>query len=175
VPIFTSPKKKSVVFIASNRELRAVPFTWQHPLDATGEPIPLPRRDFLYTEQEIADLLAEGRTREEIEAEFMPDFSGVPAEQMGVTVYETTTEGTPLTPAFPDTHEGLLQLLQYCAQHCTTFADIQAGLDEWARILGLQYILSATPASWRSLTAEGEIQSCPCPIATSVATRGSLR
>ncbi|HLZ25567.1 MAG TPA: hypothetical protein VKQ30_25870 [Ktedonobacterales bacterium] len=140
MPLFTNPKKKSVVFIASNREVRAVPFTWQHPVDATGEPIPLRTRDYRYTENEIAELVAEGHTREELDAEFMPDFSAVPAEQMGVAVYETTTEGTPLTPVFPNTREGLFQLLQYCAQHCATFADIQTGLDGWARILGLQLL-----------------------------------
>src|SRR5579871_5510657 len=114
MPLFTNPKKNAVVFIAPNREVRAVPLSWQHPVDATGEPIPLQSRDSRYTEREMADLIAEGRTREEIEAEFMPDFSGVPAEQMGVAVYETTSEGTPLTPVFPNTREGLFQLLQYC-------------------------------------------------------------
>src|SRR5690348_11686015 len=138
MPVFTNPKKKSVVFVAANRELRAVPFTWKHPVDATGEPVPLQSRAFLYSEREIAELVEEGRTREELEAEFMPDFAGVPAEQLGVAVYESTSEGTPLTPVFPNTREGLFQLLQYCARHCNTFADMTAGIDEWARILGLQ-------------------------------------
>ncbi len=147
MPVFTNPKNKAVVFVASNREVRLVPLSWQHPVDATGEPIPLQSREYLYTERELADLIAEGRTRQEIEAAFMPDFSGVPAEQMGVAVYETTSEGTPLTPVFPNTREGLVQLLQYCARHCATFADIPATIDEWARILGLQHVLHPTPAS----------------------------
>jgi hypothetical protein len=147
MPVITNPKKKSVVIIASNREVRAVPLSWHHPLDASGEPIPLQSRELLYSEGEIAELLAQGRTREEIEAEFMPDFSGVPSQEMGVAVYETTTEGTPLTPVFPTTCDGLFQLLQYCTQHCHTFADFTADIDGWARILGLQHILTPTPAS----------------------------
>jgi len=35
----------------------------------------------------------------------MPDFSAVPADRLGLCVYETTTKGTPMTPVFVDAPE----------------------------------------------------------------------
>lgn len=147
MPLFYSEAQRSCVVVADNREVRAIPLNWAHPRDTDGQPLPLHSRSRAYTESELAELLAEGRTRQEIETWFMPDFSAVPEAEMGVAVYETTTEGTPLTPVFPNTREGLFNLLQYCTQHCATFADIRADIDTWARILGLQHILSNQEAS----------------------------
>jgi hypothetical protein len=140
-------KDKQFIGILANCELRSVPLWWQHPTDGAGEPIPLERREFAYTEAEIAELVAEGRTRAEIDAWFMPAFSDVPPHELGVAVYETTTEGTPITPIFPATRAGLFQLLQYCAANCATFADFEASIDAWARLLGLEHVLANRPAS----------------------------
>lgn len=90
-----------------NRELRVVPSGWQHPQDAAGKPIPL-----------------------------LPE--QMPAAGTGETAiaaYETTSEGTPLSPCFPDTPEGRLALVRYCAEHVTTFGEHRADGEAWAVIL----------------------------------------
>jgi hypothetical protein len=124
-----------VVGILSSRELREVLLTWQHPRDDTGEPLPLYPRD--------ADSRPDAGPAEGI----MPDFAGIPPEEMGVAVYETTTEGTPITPVFPATRDGLFRLLRYCAAHCFTFANEQTDLDTWAQLLGLDHVLAGREAS----------------------------
>ncbi len=90
----------------ANRELRRIPQGWQHPQDARGRYVPL------LPEQ-------------------MPAVDG-PSE---IVVYETASEGTPLTPAFPDTPEGRLQLIRYCVEHTTTFGRHRSGAEAWAAIL----------------------------------------
>jgi hypothetical protein len=70
---------------------------WEHPKDESGHFIPLSSRDTA----RFAELTQDGWSPEEILTEFMPDFSTVPKKQMGLAVYETTTEGTPLSPVFP--------------------------------------------------------------------------
>jgi hypothetical protein len=54
---------------------------------------------------------------------------------MGIQAYETTTEGTPISPVFPDTPEGRFALVTYCAVHETVFAACRATMGEWAMIL----------------------------------------
>jgi hypothetical protein len=117
-----------------NRELRAVPLTWEHPRDERGAFDPLFKRSGL-TEADIAEDLAEGKSRAAIEGAYMPDFSHVPPEQMGIQAYETTSEGTPISPVFPDSPEGRYQLVAYCADHETVFAGATASEREWAHVL----------------------------------------
>jgi hypothetical protein len=66
----------------------------------------------------------------------MPATTG-PARLNGLEIaaYETTTEGTPISPAFPDTPEGRLALVNYCAEHATTWGDHRADAETWAAIL----------------------------------------
>lgn len=111
-----------------------MPLAWQHPRDRRGAYIPLQNRRYL-TQEAIEEELAEGRSREEIEAAYMPDFSHVPAEQLGIQAYETTSEGTPISPVFPDTPDGRFKLIEYVATHESVFADQRASLEEWVRIL----------------------------------------
>jgi hypothetical protein len=119
-----------------NRELRRVPLHWVHPRDARGEWIPLANRRSL-TDEVVAELMAEGAagTREEIERDYMPEFSDVPAAKTGIQAYETTTEGTPISPVFPDTPDGRFALVRYCADHETVFGPHPATMEEWVRIL----------------------------------------
>jgi hypothetical protein len=89
--------KRRSIRVIINRELRRVPLDWQHPRYESGQFIPLFDRHY-YTQAELEELLKEGKTLEEIEADLMPDFSHVPQEQLGLCVYETTSEGTPCRP-----------------------------------------------------------------------------
>lgn len=46
-------------------------------------------------------------------------------------LYEDTTEGTPLSPAFATLEE----VAEYAAAHCSTFADFMATKEGWLRML----------------------------------------
>ncbi len=118
-----------------NPEIRRVPLDWEHPTDERGHPVPLERRDLWYTDAELRELYAEGYTLEDLESRFMPDFSTVPADRMGLRAYETTTEGTPMTPAFVDTPEGRWALIHCCATNVSTFADHLTSARAWAELL----------------------------------------
>ncbi len=52
-----------------------------------------------------------------------------------IAAYETTTEGTPISPAFPNTPEGRRDLVAYCAEHAFVFGHQRAGGEAWAAIL----------------------------------------
>ena len=97
-------KKAQFGFII-NREIRRVPLDWEHPRDERGEPIPLYSRGSL-TPELVQELLAEGDSLERIESQYMPDFSAVPEQELGLQAYETTSEGLPISPVFPNTPEG---------------------------------------------------------------------
>jgi hypothetical protein len=85
-----------------------------------GESIPLLPRNY-YTDREIRDLLAQGHTKDEVESWMMPDFTNIPKSKMGICLYETTTEGTPKSPVYPDTESGRIALVRYCAVKVPAF------------------------------------------------------
>jgi hypothetical protein len=58
-----------------------------------------------------------------------------PIGAVEIVVYETTTEGTPISPSFPNTPAGRLALCDWCARNTTTFGDHKADLEAWAAIL----------------------------------------
>ena len=101
--------------ISSNRVVRRVALAWQHPIDEKGSFKPLADLSLLHEE----DLYMEGKDMDECVTieQFMPDFSNVPENEMGVCAYEEVSEGTPISPIFPDTPEGRLELAKYCAQN----------------------------------------------------------
>lgn len=127
-----------------NRELRRVPLDWEHPKDEQGRHIPLCPSGY-YTPEDIAKLVAEGHSPEEIVSWCMPDFSHLPEEQLGLCVYETTSEGCPMSPVFADTPEGRWALVQYCANNVSVFADRMTNAEAWAELLfGGQAVLDLT-------------------------------
>ena len=102
-----------------NREVRAIPQGWQHPKDARGKYVPL---------------LPEGAWQHDSgipRDECMPD----PDDDFEIAAYETTSEGTPISPAFPNTPEGRLALVRHCAEHETTFGNHRADGEAWAAVL----------------------------------------
>lgn len=60
--------------------------------------------------------------------DYMPDFGDKATHFM---LYESTTEGTPDSPAF----ETLDKLYEYAEVHCTTFASYKATKEEWKNML----------------------------------------
>lgn len=131
---FQSNEKR--VFL-SNRGLRYVPLGWEHPKDSDGKYIPLIDRDMSYTEEEVEEGLQDGwiTSREELETCYMPDFSEVSAEGMGICAYENTTEGTPISPVVPNSSQGRFELARYCAENHSVFADVKGDVESWAAIL----------------------------------------
>lgn len=87
------------------REVRVIPQGWQHP-------------------EKKALLLEE-----------MPSVGGLPPEQTEIRMYETVSEGCPVTPAFPNSPEGRLAMTVYAAEHVGTFADHKVDAETWAAIL----------------------------------------
>lgn len=91
------------------RELRTIPKGWLHPEDARNPRPLLPEQ--------------------------MPNVTGLAPEETEIVAYEAGSEGTPISPAFPNTPEGRLRLVAYCARHCTTWGDHKGGVEAWAAIL----------------------------------------
>ena len=76
----------------ANREVRCVPAGWEHPRDERGRHNPL-----------------------------LPEQMPEPGDGVAIMAYETTSEGTPISPAFPDTPEPSLGRVHYCVEHTTTY------------------------------------------------------
>lgn len=131
------PVPEKGAFFSVNRELRRVPLDWQHPKDKEGYDEPLLSRDSKYTDEDIDEMLKDGdiKSKDEVSTWFMPDFSDVPDEKMGICAYECTTEGTPISPVFPNTSRGRFELAKYCAQNYSVFGENKADIESWAGIL----------------------------------------
>lgn len=54
-----------------------------------------------------------------------------PPEGEGFQLWETTSEGSPVSPVF----DSLDALCAYAAEHCTTFASEQVSAEDWRRML----------------------------------------
>ena len=102
------------------REVRRVPLNWVHPIDENGRHILLMDRRDLVGFEEFLDP-GEELTPEYIEASFMPDFSGLPGDEMGVIVYHR--DGVPMDSAqiFPDTSEGHKALLRHTEENISAY------------------------------------------------------
>lgn len=93
------------IMFMCNRELRVIPKGWQHP----------PKKPLLLKQ--------------------MPSVDGLAPEATEIRAYETTSEGTPISPAFPNSPEGRFALVQFCTENCSTFADMKTDVEAWAAIL----------------------------------------
>jgi hypothetical protein len=104
------------------REVRVIPRGWQHPRAESGRYQPLLPADYRFDDDQPS-------------WPQMPDASRLPEIETEVVAYEAVSEGTPISPAFPNTPEGRRALVRYCAEHCTTFGRNRAGAEAWAAIL----------------------------------------
>lgn len=87
------------------RQVRMVPKDWQHPKDAKGDWVPLLER-FTYNDEEIAEGLRDGWLSGEpphYGIPVMPEFAEGTATHC--MMYENTSEGTPISPAFATPEE----------------------------------------------------------------------
>lgn len=134
------------------REVRRVPKDWEHPRDDNGEHIPLFDGDQqTAAEQWMWKLIAWERgddpNRGKYGCRWFWDWNGGPPlgpDRRGghmfkeprndlthLMLYESTSEGTPLSPAF----ETLEEIAEWAAANATTFADFKATKDEWLSML----------------------------------------
>jgi hypothetical protein len=114
--------ESNVTFIGS-REVRVVPKGWTHPVDARGRHIPLLPAGYAFDDEQDAS------------TPMMPSAMHLPDNQTEIMAYETVSEGTPISPAFPNNDDGRIALVNYCAEHATTFGDHRASGEAWAAIL----------------------------------------
>ena len=135
------------------REIRRVPKDWQHPTEH-GRLKPLFYGAGGRYEKQAREWLAEAvewssgarpAYAGEDAPEFYWDYEGGPREAesymlVGVSdeacthlmLYESTSEGTPLSPAF----ETVEAVAEWAAEHATTFADFKATKEAWLAMLG---------------------------------------
>jgi hypothetical protein len=133
-----------------SREVRRVLGVWQHPLNEYGNYRPLfephaPFEEMLTEWQRNAELWANGAHPDQLDSEFSTDCTyeewegGPPEEQQYMPwwpeeerthyqMYETTSEGTPISPVLATPEE----LAQWLVDHgASAFADQGATYEEW--------------------------------------------
>ena len=107
----TPGPQREVAFVGG-RELRTIPKGWRHPDD--------PKRPNWY---------------QPLLPEQMPDVNGLPPEETEIAAYEAVSEGTPISPPFPNTPQGRVDLIAFCSVQCTAWGDKKAGPEAWVVIL----------------------------------------
>lgn len=118
------------------REVRKVPADWKHPKDEhTGRYKPLHEgRDYAPRKKDWLDTLAEKGLQETLEwngnppnrEDFMPDWPE--AECTHLMMYEDTSEGTPISPAFATPEE----LAHWLADNgASSFGKSTATYEQW--------------------------------------------
>ncbi len=104
-------------------EAREIPRGWQHPKDEHDTFIPL---------------LPYGYAGDDSEIPVTADTTMPAAPQQGETeimAYEICTEGTPISPAFPNTPLGRLDLCNWCAANEKLLGKRLVDGEAWAAIL----------------------------------------
>lgn len=111
-----------------SREVRRVPKDWEHPRDQNGKFIPMHQK-FPYNENEIREGIRDGWLIDE------PPFYGIDVmpqwpeeEKTHWQMYETTSEGRPISPVM-ETPEDLARWL--ADTKASAFADRTATYEEW--------------------------------------------
>ena len=115
-----------------HRELRPVPLDWEHPrepdtyIDGSARYIGLHSRASLRDSIKFYEEHPEYAGEWEYDpADYMPEIpEGTP---LGWQLYETTSEGTPVSPVFATLEE----LAQWCEHGATVFADNRWTAAQW--------------------------------------------
>ena len=142
------------------RELRKVPANWEHPRGDDGNYIPMFDKNYgdafkvwleeieLWEKGTHPDLLRNPALKGDYP--FYPMWEACPNpdqyhtkkfgkdELTHVQLYETTSEGTPISPVFHK--DDFEKLCEYAAKNCTTFAWFRATKEEWKRMLLADFV-----------------------------------
>jgi hypothetical protein len=128
----------SEIYFVDALEARIVPKGWEHPKDADGDHIPLlPERYWPATPEARAKWVREFGEPAHRER-FMPlaiHLNDRAGHDTDVIAYETVTEGTPISPSFPNTPEGRRDLLVWCSENETTDGTTKVDAEAWAGLL----------------------------------------
>jgi hypothetical protein len=117
------------VEIIVSREVRRVPANWQHPKNPDGTFVRLCSADRIsdlmnaYIEEGWPSDIANSKASRDC----MPTWSA--AEATHFMLYESISEGTPLTPAFAEVEE----LAKWCSEHPKE-TGWDCSYDEWLKI-----------------------------------------
>ena len=105
------------------------------PFEVAGVAVEVRDEDHLYSLL-TADHIENKPSRED----YMPDFAEHDPDTLGWAIYETTSEGTPLTPTFATPEE----LATWCVEHkVSTFGDFTADYDSWLAMIHYGWAPSA--------------------------------
>ena len=138
------------------RELRKVPAGWEHPKDENGRYIPMYGqyygdviKEWLEGHKQWEDgthpeLVERPETKERYPFFAMwdgrspdPDMYHIrkyaPEELTHIQLYETTSEGTPVSPVFKAGE--IEELCGWAAENCTTFGRSKATKEQWLAML----------------------------------------
>lgn len=126
-----------------SREVRRVPMDWQHPMEwreqwdqhkrrMRQQMVPKSLLDGSFAEAlaDFKDNPADYDDREPDPADYMPEFDGDP-ETFGYAMYETVSEGTPISPTF-DTPEALAHWLVDTG--ASAFGEMTATYEQWLAV-----------------------------------------
>lgn len=111
-----------------------VPSTWKHPKDARGHHVPMHARSYEEALQEWEKYAAAHGTEEAIgymgerprPEDYMPSWTA--EEKTHLMMYETTSEGTPISPAFATPEE----LARWLADNkASAFGNMTATYEQW--------------------------------------------
>jgi len=132
------------------RELRRVPANWKHPQDSYGKYIPMYNESYaaalaewlknndLWSKREHPEQDSDYKYYAEYGGDAPCVSSYLPYDPKDAELcthfqgYETTTEGTPITPVFSTIDE----CAEFAAEHATTFAEFKADKAKWMAIFG---------------------------------------
>lgn len=135
-----------------SREVRRVPASWEHPKKETGHYIPL-NEHFPYSQEEIEGELRAGHLKNDppnYGCKVMPQWSD--AERTHYQMYESVTEGTPISPVM-ETQEALACWLVDNKVSAGPYAT--ATYDQWLAMIKV----GSSDGSFELNIATGEIMS----------------
>ncbi len=119
-----------------SRELRMVPKDWEHPKNESGRDKPL-HMGYVKDAKEFMEIASKEGLQEAVEymgcpdkGDYMPDWAD--EEKTHYMMYETCSEGTPISPAceFP---EGLAHWLE--DNNASSFGRSTATYDQWLKMI----------------------------------------
>lgn len=128
------------------REVRKVIANWQHPKDEYEQRFkPLLNRDYKQEAADFLNLANEKGLQEAIdyygcapdESDYMPAWSN--EEKTHLMMYENTSEGTPISPAF-ETPEELAKW--FVENNASAFASQTASYEAWLKLANGGYAVS---------------------------------
>jgi hypothetical protein len=111
------------ILLVGMYEAREVPAGWQHPKDEHDT---------------FSPLLPYGYAGDDSEILVTPENTMPPTPWVGeieIMAYEICTEGTPISPAFPNTRAGKLDLCNWCAANEKLLGKHPVDGEAWAAIL----------------------------------------